>query len=226
MKVITVENLSKVYKLDYGQVAALSGVDLQIDKGECVALMGPSGSGKSTLMHLLGCLDRPTSGRYYFDGLDVETLDDNALSLLRATKIGFVFQAFNLVPQLDLFENVALPFLYGKAKVPPRERILAAIERVGLSHRLGHRPKELSGGEIQRVAIARALAIDPMLILADEPTGNLDVATGRSILALFQELNAQGVTLLVVTHDPSVASYCQRTVNMQDGKIVGGSDGN
>jgi putative ABC transport system ATP-binding protein len=217
---IDAKGLTKAYKLPHGVVYALRNIDLQIFSGEHVALMGPSGSGKSTLMHLLGCLDRPSEGSYELGGQDVSQLDDAQLSLIRATKIGFVFQSFNLIPQLNVYENVALPFLYGKDKEGSEEAIINAIERVGLRHRLLHRPKELSGGEIQRVAIARALAINPMLILADEPTGNLDNKTGKSILTLFQELNAQGVTLLIVTHDPIVGQHCQKILRMQDGGII------
>jgi len=219
MHIIEVQKLCKHYQLEHGTVKALKGVDLQIATGECVALMGPSGSGKSTLMHLLGCLDRPTSGNYYLNGQNISDLEDNELSLIRAMHIGFVFQAFNLVPQLNVFENVSLPFLYRSEKVDSESAILASIERVGLTHRLQHRPKELSGGEMQRVAIARALAINPMLILADEPTGNLDFATGKAILSLFQELNKQGVTILIVTHDSFVGSHCQRIVMMRDGLV-------
>jgi putative ABC transport system ATP-binding protein len=217
---IEVKGLSKSYQLDHGIVYALKAVDLKISSGEHIALMGPSGSGKSTLMHLLGCLDRPSSGRYLLDGDDVSELDDAALSYIRATQIGFVFQSFNLIPQLNVYENVELPFLYRNEKFDPQEKILHAIARVGLSHRVHHRPNELSGGEIQRVAIARALAIDPMLILADEPTGNLDFKTGQSILTLFQELNRQGVTLLIVTHDAIVGKSCQKVLSMQDGELV------
>jgi putative ABC transport system ATP-binding protein len=217
---IQVKGLSKSYQLDHGIVHALKSVDLTISRGEHLALMGPSGSGKSTLMHLLGCLDRPTSGHYLLGGVDVSQLDDAALSHIRATQIGFVFQSFNLIPQLNVYENVELPFLYRKEKGDPQKQILEAIDRVGLSHRVRHRPKELSGGEIQRVAIARALAIDPMLILADEPTGNLDFKTGQSILTLFQELNRQGVTLLIVTHDANVGKSCQKVLRMQDGELI------
>lgn len=219
---IEVANLSKSYQLDHGTIFALKSVDLKIFSGEHIALMGPSGSGKSTLMHLLGCLDRPTDGQYLLKGKDVSQLDDTALSEIRASQIGFVFQSFNLIPQLNVYENVELPFLYRKERIDPKKRILNAIDRVGLSHRLLHRSKELSGGEIQRVAIARALAIDPILILADEPTGNLDFKTGESILNLFQDLNQQGVTLLIVTHDAFVGQHCQKVVRMHDGRIVEG----
>jgi putative ABC transport system ATP-binding protein len=217
---IKVKGLSKAYQLGHGTVYALQSIDLEIFSGEHIALMGPSGSGKSTLMHLLGCLDRPTDGEYSLCGDDVSQLDDAALSHIRATQIGFVFQSFNLIPQLNVYENVELPFLYHNVRKDMRKRILESIDRVGLSHRVLHRPKELSGGEIQRVAIARALAIDPILILADEPTGNLDFKTGESILTLFQELNSQGVTLLIVTHDEFVGKHCQKILRMQDGKII------
>ncbi len=217
---IQVKGLSKAYQIGQGIVHAIKSIDLEIFAGEHIALMGPSGSGKSTLMHLLGCLDRPTEGEYFLKGNNVAQLDDTALSQIRATQIGFVFQSFNLIPELNVYENVELPFLYSLEKVEAKKRILESIDRVGLSHRVLHRPKELSGGEIQRVAIARALAINPILILADEPTGNLDFKTGESILALFQELNRQGVTLLIVTHDAFVGQHCQKIIRMQDGRII------
>jgi len=223
LPLIKAKGLSKAYQLGHGTVHALRSIDLEIFSGEHIALMGPSGSGKSTLMHLLGCLDRPTAGEYFLNGNNVSQLDDTSLSLIRATRIGFVFQSFNLIPQLNVYENVELPFLYHNVRGDIREKILEAIDRVGLSHRVLHRPNELSGGEIQRVAIARALAIDPILILADEPTGNLDFKTGESILTLFQELNGQGVTLLIVTHDPFVGNHCQKIIRMQDGNIVNGN---
>jgi putative ABC transport system ATP-binding protein len=182
--------------------------------------MGPSGSGKSPLMHLLGCLDKPSEGLYIFNHQNISDLDDKALSLIRATQIGFVFQSFNLIPQLNVIENVEVPFLYRSGKKEYRESVIKALERVGLGHRLNHLPTELSGGEMQRVAIARALAVDPCLILADEPTGNLDFETGRSILTLFQELNSQGVTIIIVTHDEFVGKHCSRLIRMRDGKIV------
>jgi putative ABC transport system ATP-binding protein len=213
--------MSKSYQMGHGIVTALRHVDLQVKRGESLSIMGPSGSGKSTFMHLLGCLDRPTTGSYFLDGRDVSTLDDKALSLIRAKQIGFVFQSFNLIPQLTVLENVGVPFLYQQEKDQKNlENIHNAIKRVGLSHRLHHLPKQLSGGEMQRVAIARALAIDPVLILADEPTGNLDHATGSSILQLFQELNAQGVTLMIVTHDEQVSQHFQRLIRMKDGAVV------
>lgn len=218
--VVDVYQMVKSYQMGHGTVFALRGVNLQVKRGDMLAIMGPSGSGKSTLMHLLGCLDKPTEGCYLLNGQNISELNDKALSLIRATQIGFVFQSFNLIPQLNVVENVEVPFLYRNDKKQCQKSIVKALERVGLGHRLGHLPTELSGGEMQRVAIARALAIDPFLILADEPTGNLDFETGRSILALFQELNAQGVTIIIVTHDEFVGKHCQRLIRMRDGKIV------
>lgn len=218
--VVDVQQMAKSYQMGHSLVTALKGVDLQVRRGDMLAIMGPSGSGKSTLMHLLGCLDKPSEGHYLLNGQNISELDDKALSLIRATQIGFVFQSFNLIPQLNVVENVEIPFLYRNDKKQSREPVVKALQRVGLSHRLDHLPTELSGGEMQRVAIARALAIDPFLILADEPTGNLDFETGRSILALFQELNAQGVTIIIVTHDEFVGKHCRRLIRMRDGKIV------
>lgn len=206
-----------------GTVQALKMVSLSIDEGESVAIVGPSGSGKSTLLHLLGCLDTPSGGTYRLNGTDVSLMDDLQLSHLRATQIGFVFQSFNLIPTLTLYHNVRLPFLYGEMRCAESDvdhRVLKAIEMVRLSHRRHHLPSQLSGGEMQRAAIARALAIDPLLILADEPTGNLDSETGQVILELFQELHASGRTIVIVTHDPAVAAKCQRTIVMNDGGIV------
>lgn len=218
---VKVKNLSKVYEMGSNHVIALNKINLQIARGESVAIMGPSGSGKSTLMHLLGCLDQPTEGQYWLDGQDVSLLSDKQLSLIRSQKIGFVFQSFNLIPQLNVVENVEIPFIYQGIHVQEKkEDIVEALKRVGLGHRLNHLPKELSGGEMQRVAIARALAINPILILADEPTGNLDYENGRSILKLFQELNTQGVTIIIVTHDAFVGDHCRRILRMHDGKIV------
>lgn len=220
---VNVENLSKSYRFAHGVVHALRQIDLKIYSGQSVAIMGPSGSGKSTFLHLLGCLDCPTAGRYLLKGQDVSCLSDAELALLRASQIGFVFQSFNLIPQLNVFENVEVPFLYQSVSLSEKEirqRILYAIERVKLQDRLYHLPSQLSGGEIQRVAIARALAIHPLLILADEPTGNLDRATGSGILQLFQELNEQGSTLVIVTHDEHVGAHCQRIVHMCDGHLT------
>jgi putative ABC transport system ATP-binding protein len=219
--IVQVKQMSKIYKMGHCHVSALKSVDLSINKGDLAAIMGPSGSGKSTLMHLLGCLDKPTTGTYLLEGTDISELDDVSLSLIRSTKIGFVFQSFNLIPQLNVIENVEIPFLYQSCRNSNfKEKSINALNRVGLSHRLYHLPRELSGGEMQRVAIARALVIDPTLILADEPTGNLDFETGNSILTLFQELNSQGVTLIIVTHDEFVGKHCQRVIRMRDGSIA------
>ncbi|MBA2367815.1 MAG: ABC transporter ATP-binding protein [Candidatus Protochlamydia sp.] len=220
---VKVQNLGKSYPMGHGQVEALQSINLIIHAGDSLAIMGPSGSGKSTLLHLIGCLDKPSTGHYWLDGEDVSTLDDQALALIRASKIGFVFQSFNLISQLNVYDNIAIPFLYQSKYHDPvqmKKRILESIDRVGLSHRLYHVPSELSGGETQRAAIARALAIDPLLILADEPTGNLDTDTGNTILKLFDELNRQGVTILTVTHDEHVGAHCRRLIRMCDGKIV------
>ena len=208
--------------MGHGVVPVLHGVNLQVYSGNSLAIMGPSGSGKSTLLHLLGCLDSPTEGHYYLDGDDVSSLGDGELASIRASKIGFVFQSFNLIPQLTVLENVELPLLYqARARAEGlREKIEHSLERVGLSHRVHHHPTELSGGEMQRVAIARALVTDPLIILADEPTGNLDSETGKTILALFTRLHEEGATLIIVTHDASVAAHCARLIRMQDGKIA------
>ena len=213
--------LGKSYPTQYGQVQALRGLDLELAVGQYLAIMGASGSGKSTLLTLLGCLDRPSQGSYHLAGQDVASASDRELSRLRANHIGFIFQTFNLLPQLTVMENVALPYLYRQHSPElVRGQVSQALERVGLGHRLEHRPAQLSGGEMQRVAIARALAIKPWLILADEPTGNLDSKNSQAILALFQELNSQGVTLVVVTHDPQVAARARRTIELLDGCLV------
>lgn len=222
--IVKIEALSKSYPLEHGIVHALKTIDLEILEGESVAVMGPSGSGKSTLLHLMGCLDRPTAGKYFLNQQDVSLLADQELSLVRASRIGFVFQSYNLIPQLTVYENLEVPFLYQAVPLTAeemRERIMHAIEKVKLQHRLDHLPSQLSGGEAQRAAIARALAIDPLLLLADEPTGNLDRETGRTILQLFEELHQQGTTLVIVTHDAHVGAHCQRIVQMEDGSIVG-----
>jgi putative ABC transport system ATP-binding protein len=185
-----------------------------------VAIMGFSGSGKSTLMNLLGCLDRPTSGAYYLDGIDVATLPDDELSAVRGRRIGFVFQAFNLISELTVVENVEVPLFYQRLPAPERRaRAIESLQRVGLGDRLGHRPSQLSGGQQQRVAIARALVTNPAILMADEPTGNLDTATGESILALFEALHEQGLTLIMVTHDDRIAGRCERVVRLRDGSI-------
>lgn len=219
--IIEVKELVKTYQVGQGVVTALNGVDLKIYKGDSLAIMGPSGSGKSTLMHLLGCLDSPTSGSYFLNEEDVSQLSDKMLASIRAKKIGFVFQSFNLIPQLNVLENVEIPFTYQHPKIEnAKTRIKEALIKVGLGHRLNHHPSELSGGEMQRVAIARALAINPLLILADEPTGNLDSENGKGVLNLFKELHEQEVTVVIVTHDPEVAKSCERLVRMKDGKII------
>lgn len=219
--IIETRGMSKIYSSGNRVVPAISNINLKIAQGESVAIMGQSGSGKSTLLHLLGCLDTPTEGQYFFNQENVSNLTDKDLSLIRATKIGFVFQSFNLVPQLNVYENVELPFQY-QDKIPNNRhnRIMQAIDRVGLSHRHTHLPKELSGGEMQRVAVARALAINPLIILADEPTGNLDSVTAKNVMSLFCELNAQGVTFVVITHDEQIGAYCRRMIRMRDGHIL------
>jgi putative ABC transport system ATP-binding protein len=216
---IEVERLSKVYEMGEQKVSALAGVDFTIKKGEFVAIMGPSGSGKSTLMNLLGCLDLPSSGTYRLENLNIQDLKPNQLAEVRNRRIGFVFQSFNLLPRASALENTELPLLYGR--VPNAKEIaLQALDRVGLAHRAKHKPTELSGGERQRVAIARALVNSPAIILADEPTGNLDSTTGREIMKLFHELNQEAVTLILVTHEQEVAQQAKRIIQMRDGKIV------
>ena len=216
---IEVERLSKIYQMGEQKVSALDGVDFRIEKGEFVAIMGPSGSGKSTLMNLLGCLDLPSSGIYRLENLDIQDLKPDQLAEVRNRRIGFVFQSFNLLPRATALENTELPLLYGR--VPKSTEIaFQALERVGLAHRAKHKPTELSGGERQRVAIARALVNSPAIILADEPTGNLDSTTGKEILNLFLELNQEGVTLILVTHEQKIAEQAKRTMQMRDGKII------
>lgn len=222
---IEVRDLRKTYRTGAVEVHALRGVDLDVVAGEFVALMGPSGSGKSTLLHLLGCLDRPSEGSYRLDGIPVASLGDTELSRLRNKRIGFVFQAFNLIAQHTVLENVELPLVYGGVgRDLRRERSLVLLRRVGLGDRVQHRPTELSGGEVQRVAIARALAGEPLLLLADEPTGNLDSQTGHGIMALFAELHRAGTTILMVTHNRDVAGHADRIIEMGDGKIINQSD--
>lgn len=216
---IEVERLSKIYQMGEQKVSALDGVDFRIEKGEFVAIMGPSGSGKSTLMNLLGCLDLPSSGIYRLENLDIQDLKPDQLAEVRNRRIGFVFQSFNLLPRATALENTELPLLYGR--VPKSTEIaFQALERVGLAHRAKHKPPELSGGERQRVAIARALVNGPAIILADEPTGNLDSTTGKEILNLFLELNQEGVTLILVTHEQEIAQQAKRIMQMRDGKII------
>jgi len=212
--------IRKGYMLGGGEIEVVRGIDLDVAAGDFVTIMGTSGSGKSTLLHILGGLARPDSGSYLLGDRDMLTLSDDELSWIRAHWVGFVFQTFDLLPELDVRDNVALPFLYHHALPPDREgRVDAAIERVGLGHRKGHRPMELSGGEMQRVAIARALVIAPKLILADEPTGNLDTRNSNEILDLFQELNEAGTTIVMVTHDHQVAAYSKKIMTMEDGLL-------
>ncbi|MDP9193407.1 MAG: ABC transporter ATP-binding protein [Acidobacteriota bacterium] len=220
--VIRTDALVKTYVSGTNEVHALRGIDLTIGRGELVAIMGTSGSGKSTLMNLLGCLDSPTTGSYELDGVRVDGLGRNELAAIRNQKLGFVFQGFNLLPRTTALENVELPLLYDRSgrKLDPRALAIAALERVGLAERLDHQPSELSGGQQQRVAIARALVTSPALVLADEPTGNLDTRTTTEVMALFQELNEEGVTIVIVTHEPEVAVYTKRIVEMRDGRIV------
>ena len=223
--VILSRALGKVYSAGTeAEVVALKGVDMRINQGEFVAIMGPSGSGKSTLMNLVGCLDTPTSGSYHCDGVDVATLDAEALAILRRDKIGFVFQGFNLLPRMSALENVAMPM--GYANVPREERMRRAhqaMAAVGLQSREGHLPSELSGGQQQRVAIARALVNQPPLLLADEPTGALDSKTGEEILALFKSLRDEGHTVVLITHDAEVAAHCDRVLVMKDGELHEGT---
>ena len=220
--VIRVEGVTKVYKMGQQEVHALRGVDLAVRRGEMIAVMGHSGSGKSTLMNMLGCLDVPTSGKYFLDGVQVNGLSKNALADLRNQKLGFVFQGFNLLARTSALENVELPLLYDRSGKQRDTKALAqrSLERVGLGKRVDHHPSELSGGQQQRVAIARALVTEPTVLLADEPTGNLDTRTSLEIMALFQELNDEGVTILIVTHEPDIACYAKRLVEVRDGRIL------
>jgi putative ABC transport system ATP-binding protein len=219
--IIDMESIKKVYDTGKVKVEALKGIDLVVEPGEFVAIVGPSGSGKSTLMNLIGCLDTPTDGRYRLGGEDVSKFTRDALADVRNRRVGFVFQGFNLLPQISAFENVEMPLLFGG--VPPkkrRERVTELLTRVGLGDRIEHKPTELSGGQMQRVAIARALAMQPDVVLADEPTGNLDSSAGGDIMQLFTELWKQGSTLVVITHDMSLARRASRVVEIHDGRVV------
>ncbi|MBU0672243.1 MAG: ABC transporter ATP-binding protein [Candidatus Margulisbacteria bacterium] len=218
---VKVENLRKTYVLGQVKVPALRGLSFEIQKNEFVSITGPSGCGKSTLMHLIGCLDHPNSGAVYLDGTNVSKLNDNQLAEIRNKKIGFVFQTFNLLSRLSALENVELPLIYGYfSPKEMKERSMAMLEKVGLAHRAEHRPPEMYGGERQRVAIARALVIDPAIILADEPTGNLDSKSSEEIMAIFQGLNNEGATIIMVTHEHDIANCTKRTIQLKDGQIL------
>ena len=215
---VELESITKVYKAGRTQVVALRGISCVVKQGEMVSITGPSGSGKSTLMNIIGCLDKPSSGGYRLEEIEVNKLSDNKLAEIRNRKIGFVFQSFNLLPRATALANVELPLIYSGGG-NRRQRALQALESVGLAHRAKHRPSELAGGEQQRVAIARALINNPSLILADEPTGNLDTQTSKEIMLLFKQLNEQGITIVLVTHEPYIAAYTQRTIRIRDGQI-------
>lgn len=219
--VVRVVDVTRRYFMGKVEVNALRGINLLVARGEFLSIMGPSGCGKSTLMHILGCLDRPTSGHVHLDEVDVDELDDNSLAEIRNKKVGFVFQTFNLLPKLNAIENVELPLIYAGIGFDNRRKKAAELLKVvGLKERMFHKPSELSGGQSQRVAIARALANDPSIILADEPTGNLDSKSGDEIINLFQELNKRGITLIIVTHDQEIADHSKRIVRLRDGLVV------
>ncbi len=218
-KLINISNISKIYKLGKVDVKALRRIDLQIREGEFITVMGPSGSGKSTLMNILGCLDTPTNGKYLLEDVDISQLNDNQLAAIRNKKIGFVFQNFNLLSRSNVYRNVELPLIYSNNNLGRKKKVLEAIDSVGLTDWISHRPSELSGGQKQRVAIARALSNDPSIIFADEPTGNLDSITGEEIIAIFQKLNKQGKTILMVTHEQEIARHSQKIIYLRDGLI-------
>jgi putative ABC transport system ATP-binding protein len=216
---IKMDGIRKTYRMGAVEVAAVRGISIRVRTGEFIAIMGPSGCGKSTLMNLMGCLDTPDAGSYLLDGQEVAGLDDDALSAIRNRKIGFVFQSFNLLPRATALENVELPLIY-RDEGGIRAKAAAALASVGLADRAHHKPTELSGGEQQRVAIARALVTDPAMVMADEPTGNLDTQSSEEVMALFQELHRQGRTIVLVTHEPAIARYAERVIHLQDGQIV------
>lgn len=220
-QLISTEHLVKIYTLGDYEIQALRGIDLSIDKGEFVAIMGPSGSGKSTLMHILGCLDRPTKGTYLLEGKDISSLDRNSLAQIRNQKIGFVFQSFNLLSRTTALENVELPLLYNSSYSKEKtQKAKKALSMVGLEGRESHYPNKLSGGQQQRVAIARSLVNDPAIILADEPTGNLDTRTSIEVMEIFQSLNKNGITVILITHENDIAAYAKRNITFRDGRIV------
>jgi putative ABC transport system ATP-binding protein len=220
MDIVRFENIHKIYEMGSEPVHALDGVSISFQKGSFWAIMGASGSGKSTMMNILGCLDRPTSGQYFLQGKDVSTLDDDELSDIRLKYIGFIFQSFNLIPQLTVQKNIELPLYYlGWSTEDSEKKAKELAAKVGLAGRLNHKPSQLSGGQMQRVAVARSLAADPHIILADEPTGNLDSHTGIQIMELLTELNKEGTTIIMVTHEPDIAEYAQNRLHMKDGKI-------
>ncbi|HUI67601.1 MAG TPA: ABC transporter ATP-binding protein [Nitrospirota bacterium] len=218
---IELSKITKIYRMGEMDITVLSGIFLKVQSGELIAIMGPSGSGKSTLMNIIGCLDRPTSGAYHFEDREISTLSDDELAAVRNGKIGFVFQTFNLLPRFSALKNVEVPLIYGGMPARLRsERAIPLLQKVGLADRMTHKPTELSGGQQQRVAIARALVNNPPLLLADEPTGNLDSRSGSEILDILTGLNRQGVTIIIVTHDKDVAARCKRVINLKDGQII------
>ena len=220
--ILRINDLTKIYKLGKVEVPALRGISLQVNKGEFVSITGPSGCGKSTFMHLIGCLDKPTSGEIFIDKVKVSTLADDALASIRNKMIGFVFQSFNLLPKLTAEKNIELPLYYfGVKKEERAKKALEMLKVIGLENRATHKPPEISGGERQRIAIARALVNDPRIMLADEPTGNLDTKTSEDIMKVFQTLNDSGVTIIIVTHEPDIVKYTKRVVRLRDGQVIG-----